>query len=60
MGSYPKWLQPPAPQVQGRTYRHDQDGIYEQLKALWIANHPDATPAEYEAAIRVIAQTAGT
>jgi hypothetical protein len=28
---------------------------YEALKAAWIAVHPDATPAEYEAAMRRIA-----
>lgn len=32
---------------------------YERLKAAWIAAHPDATPAQYEAAMRAIARKAG-
>ena len=29
---------------------------YEKAKAAWIAAHPDATPEEYEAAMRLIAR----
>jgi hypothetical protein len=32
---------------------------YEAAKAAWIASHPDATPAEYEAAMRRIARECG-
>ena len=32
---------------------------YEAAKAAWIAEHPDATPAEYEAAIRQLAERLG-
>lgn len=32
---------------------------YEQMKRAWIAAHPDATPAEYEQAMREIARKAG-
>lgn len=33
--------------------------FYEQLKQAWIFAHPDATPAEYEQAIREIAREIG-
>ena len=32
--------------------------LYELLKAYWLASHPYATPAEYEAAMREIATQA--
>lgn len=32
---------------------------YEAAKAAWIAAHPNATPAEYEAAMRRIARRLG-
>jgi hypothetical protein len=32
---------------------------YERMKAEWIAQHPDATPAEYAQAMREIALKAG-
>ena len=32
---------------------------YEALKAVWFANHPEATPREVEAAMRRIADEAG-
>jgi hypothetical protein len=32
---------------------------YAQLKQDWIAQHPDATPAEFEAAIAAIAEECG-
>jgi hypothetical protein len=32
---------------------------YEAAKAAWIASHPDATRAEYEAAMRRIARECG-
>ena len=32
---------------------------YERRKAEWVAAHPDATPAEYEAAMRRIAMELG-
>lgn len=32
---------------------------YERRKADWIARHPDATPEEYEAAIRKIVREVG-
>lgn len=56
MGSYPRWLQPPKPGFQGRARRHDVDGLYEDLKRKWVAEHPEATSEQYEAAIREIAQ----
>jgi hypothetical protein len=28
---------------------------YEQLKARWVADHPEATPEQYQQAIRQIA-----
>lgn len=33
--------------------------LYEQLKKAWIAQHPGATPAEYERAIRELARKIG-
>jgi hypothetical protein len=33
--------------------------LYEAEKALWRARHPDATPTEYEHAMRAIARTCG-
>jgi hypothetical protein len=33
--------------------------LYEAMKSAWIAFHPDATPAEYEAAMRKLAQECG-
>lgn len=33
--------------------------LYEVLKAAWLTSHPDASPAEYEAAMRDIARKAG-
>lgn len=33
--------------------------LYEVLKAAWLASHPDASPAEYEAAMRLLARKAG-
>ena len=32
---------------------------YEREKAAWIEGHPEATPAEYQAAMTAIAQRAG-
>lgn len=32
---------------------------YELMKANWIAAHPNATPAEYAKAMRVIARKCG-
>jgi len=32
---------------------------YERMKAEWIAQHPDATPAEYAQSMREIALKAG-
>jgi hypothetical protein len=32
---------------------------YEALKAFWIGQHPDSTPAQYETAIRSIAKSCG-
>jgi hypothetical protein len=32
---------------------------YAQLKQDWIARHPDATPAEFEAAVAQIAKECG-
>jgi len=32
---------------------------YEHLKAAWVKKHPNATPAEYEAAIKRIAKHCG-
>jgi len=32
---------------------------YERMKAEWIAQHPNATPAEYAQAMREIAQRCG-
>lgn len=32
---------------------------YESLKSAWINAHPESTPAEYEAAMREIAQEVG-
>jgi len=32
---------------------------YEQAKQAWVASHPDATAAEYEAAMRAIAARLG-
>jgi hypothetical protein len=32
---------------------------YERLKAEWIANNPNATPAEYQAAMTAIAEGLG-
>jgi hypothetical protein len=32
---------------------------YEVAKAAWVAAHPDATPAEYEAAMRRLARECG-
>jgi hypothetical protein len=32
---------------------------YEQLKTEWVEAHPEATPQEYERAIREIAQRIG-
>jgi hypothetical protein len=32
---------------------------YDATKAAWIAQHPDATPAEYQAAVRAIAKACG-
>ncbi len=33
--------------------------LYEALKSAWIACHPGATPAEYEAAMRKLAEDCG-
>ena len=33
--------------------------VYESAKAAWLAAHPDATPEEYEAAMRRIAAECG-
>lgn len=33
--------------------------LYEHLKAAWIAEHPGATPAQYQDAIRAIAKKCG-
>ena len=55
MGSYPRWLQPPKPALTGNVRRHDLEGLYGELKRQWVAEHPEATPAEYEAAITAIA-----
>jgi hypothetical protein len=32
---------------------------YEQLKAAWLSAHPNATPTEYQKAIREIAKQLG-
>lgn len=32
---------------------------YEAAKAEWIARHPNATPAEYQAAMRALAARTG-
>lgn len=32
---------------------------YERLKCEWISNHPDATPAEYQEAMRALAADCG-
>jgi hypothetical protein len=32
---------------------------YEFLKAEWIAKHPDATPKQYQQAMRLIAKKCG-
>jgi hypothetical protein len=32
---------------------------YDASKAIWVASHPAATPAEYEAAMRSIAKACG-
>ena len=39
----------------------EQDAMrrYEAEKAAWIARNPEATPAEYQAAMRAIAQRVG-
>lgn len=37
----------------------DLDRIYEMQKQSWAAEHPAATPAEYEKAIREIAERLG-
>lgn len=39
----------------------EQDAVrrYESEKAAWIAKNPEATPAEYQQAMRAIAQRAG-
>ncbi|WP_166642713.1 hypothetical protein [Methylocaldum gracile] len=41
--------------------RQDSDfwALYEILKREWIDAHPAATPAEYEAAMRVICEQLG-
>lgn len=39
--------------------KHPNYALYEHMKATWVARHPDATPAQYEAAIRKIAQHCG-
>ena len=41
-----------------RRPRADYAG-YNVNKAIWVASHPDASPAEYEAAIRAIAKSCG-
>lgn len=33
--------------------------LYEAAKVVWIATHPDATPEEYQAAMRELARKAG-
>lgn len=35
------------------------DLYYERLKQYWIAKHPEATPREYEQAMRECAEKAG-
>jgi hypothetical protein len=32
---------------------------YEAAKAAWVASHPNATPTQYEAAMRAIAKRLG-
>jgi len=39
-----------------RDFQADLDQHYEREKAAWIAAHPEATPEEYEKAIREIAE----
>lgn len=39
-----------------RPTQTDRWAEYERLKAEWVARHPDATPAEYEAAMLEIAR----
>jgi hypothetical protein len=39
--------------------RQDKHARYEQRKAAWIHQHPDATSAEYEAAMCRIARACG-
>lgn len=36
--------------------RRDRHALYEQRKAAWIHQHPNATAAEYEAAMSRIAR----
>lgn len=33
--------------------------LYEAEKATWVRRHPDSTPAQYQEAMRVIAQKCG-
>lgn len=37
----------------------DRDRLYESAKQAWIATHPDASPEEYQAAMRRIADECG-
>ena len=37
----------------------DRDRLYEVAKSQWIAEHPEATPEEYQAAMTRIAREVG-
>jgi len=37
----------------------DQYTLYEQEKRAWLALHPEATPEQFEAACRAIAERLG-
>ena len=38
---------------------HGSHGLYERLKAMYVGRFPEATPAEYEAAMVRVARMAG-
>ena len=42
-----------------RRIPHGGTALYETLKAAWLSTHPDASPAEYEAAMVRFARLAG-
>lgn len=51
----PKWLNPPKVQK----WDDSALGTYERLKQDWTYANPQATPEEYQRAMRLIAQEAG-